>query len=202
MLGDKRSIFSSFHWIFNIAIDIDHVVFLHSFLISFFLFFTQLPLDWIGGYGGGGLIHVPSGRRICRRSDENSDKYCSAGMTRKNLHRNNKKNRTKALVICSCCSVLSYRANAIDLSHSIRLNLRETSTHKKKTSKNHLSFFRFIDFQLNFRNRKIALVDKLVFWPLKAALERVSHDSNAHCNPLNHFHWLGMHGWTIFDRKT
>lgn len=46
----------------------------------------NLPLDWIGGYGGGGLIHVPSGRRICLRSDENSAKYCSAGITLKNLY--------------------------------------------------------------------------------------------------------------------
>lgn len=42
-------------------------------------------LDCIGGYGGGGLIQVPSGRRMCLRSDENSAKYCSAGMTLKNL---------------------------------------------------------------------------------------------------------------------
>lgn len=47
-----------------------------------------LPLDWIGAYGGGGLIHVPSGRRICLRSDENSFKYCSAGITLKNLQAN------------------------------------------------------------------------------------------------------------------
>lgn len=54
-------------------------------------FLCDLPLDWIGGYGGGGLIQVPSGRLICRRSDENSAKYCSAGITLKNLfifHRN------------------------------------------------------------------------------------------------------------------
>lgn len=31
------------------------------------------------------LIHVPSGLRMCRRSDENSAKYDSAGITRKNL---------------------------------------------------------------------------------------------------------------------
>lgn len=50
-----------------------------------YIFCGYLPLDWIGGYGGGGLIQVPSGRLICRRSDENSAKYCSAGITRKNL---------------------------------------------------------------------------------------------------------------------
>lgn len=47
-----------------------------------------LPLDWIAGYEGGGLIQVPSGRLICRRSDENSAKYCSAGITLKNLQKN------------------------------------------------------------------------------------------------------------------
>lgn len=52
---------------------------------TLFYLFIFLPLDWIGGYGGGGLIQVPSGRLICRRSDENSAKYCSAGITLKNL---------------------------------------------------------------------------------------------------------------------
>lgn len=54
---------------------------------NFFEFFVALylPVGWIGGYGGGGLIHVPSGLLMCRRSDENSAKYCSAGITRKNL---------------------------------------------------------------------------------------------------------------------
>lgn len=47
---------------------------------------SYLPLDWIGGYGGGGFIQVWSGRLMCRRSDENSAKYCSAGITRKNLY--------------------------------------------------------------------------------------------------------------------
>lgn len=52
-------------------------------LLVFFI--VHLPLDWIGGYGGGGLIQVPSGLRMCRRSLENSARYCSAGITLKNL---------------------------------------------------------------------------------------------------------------------
>lgn len=53
--------------------------------------FLYLQLDWIGGYGGGGFIQVWSGRRMCLRSDENSAKYCSAGITRKNLLSSNAK---------------------------------------------------------------------------------------------------------------
>lgn len=56
--------------------------------VKFWNFSFNSPLDCIGGYGGGGLIHVPSGRRMCLRSDENSAKYCSAGMTLKNLLNN------------------------------------------------------------------------------------------------------------------
>lgn len=41
----------------------------------------------MGGYDGGGLIQLPSGRRMCRRSDENSIRYVSAGMTLKNLEK-------------------------------------------------------------------------------------------------------------------
>lgn len=39
----------------------------------------------MGGYEGGGLIQLPSGLRMCRRSDENSIRYVSAGITLKNL---------------------------------------------------------------------------------------------------------------------
>lgn len=57
----------------------------HTVKFSPFEILHLLPFDWIGAYGGGGLIHVPSGRRICLRSDENSARYCSAGITLKNL---------------------------------------------------------------------------------------------------------------------
>lgn len=43
------------------------------------------PVVWMGGYEGGGLIHDPSGRLMCLRSDENSSRYVSAGITRKYL---------------------------------------------------------------------------------------------------------------------
>lgn len=36
----------------------------------------------IGGYGGGGLIQLLSGRRMCLRSEANSFKYDSAEITR------------------------------------------------------------------------------------------------------------------------
>lgn len=41
--------------------------------------------DCIGGYEGGGFIQLPSGLLICLRSEENSARYVSAGITRKNL---------------------------------------------------------------------------------------------------------------------
>lgn len=63
------------------------------FHIRFNLPLYLLPFDWIGAYGGGGLIHVPSGRRICLRSDENSARYCSAGITLKNLQTNETKKK-------------------------------------------------------------------------------------------------------------
>lgn len=44
----------------------------------------------MGGYDGGGFIQLPSGLLICLRSDENSARYVSAGITLKNLkHKTN-----------------------------------------------------------------------------------------------------------------
>lgn len=44
-----------------------------------------LLLDCMGGYDGGGFIQLPSGLRMCRRSDENSLRYVSADITLKYL---------------------------------------------------------------------------------------------------------------------
>lgn len=45
-----------------------------------FLFYSLLVA--IGGYGGGGLIQLSSGRRMCLRSEANSLRYVSAEITR------------------------------------------------------------------------------------------------------------------------
>lgn len=64
---------------------LEKFIWIYGSLLFSRLVHLYLPLGWIGGYGGGGFIHVPSGLRMCRRSDENSVRYCSAGITRKNL---------------------------------------------------------------------------------------------------------------------
>lgn len=48
--------------------------------ITKYLLFVEM-----GEYGGGGFIQLPSGLRICLRSEANSAKYVSAGITLKNL---------------------------------------------------------------------------------------------------------------------
>lgn len=81
---------SSFVWLITISA-IRHPHPMHVNVCHLDFPFRSLPFDWIGAYGGGGLIHVPSGRRICLRSDENSAKYCSAGITLKNLRKKDEK---------------------------------------------------------------------------------------------------------------
>lgn len=46
-----------------------------------------LLLDCMGGYDGGGFIQLPSGLRMWRRSEENSLRYVSAGITLKYLQK-------------------------------------------------------------------------------------------------------------------
>lgn len=86
--------FCSCVWVFLFSLRILPFGFMECFRFVYCCS-LYLPLGWIGGYGGGGFIHVPSGLLMCRRSDENSAKYCSAGITRKNLlhdeHKQHKK---------------------------------------------------------------------------------------------------------------
>lgn len=52
---------------------------------------------------------MPSGRRICLRSDENSAKYCSAGITLKNLQANGE----QELFVLFIQSVIPYNMQGV-----------------------------------------------------------------------------------------